>query len=611
MKSDNAGSIQSMEVEISRPTSTAGNSNSPTSCTTEKYKVRPRWFSPPCLGGVWVWVCPSQQLVDRTNSLNNKERPIVGPNKTNTCSSLPYSSKPTSCRFFHRQSHRRQRQRQNNHSSRSCWQYFQQIQTTLLIFLSIVTISSQQQNDPPPLTIKNIALYKPATQSTTIDQPQYVGMGGPEKAVDGNNSGTSWSDDSISHTALNQPADEIVWWKVDLQESNFIHVIHFYKRMDSCCSSLMVGFQLKVLRQGEIVYAYQHSESTLDPITILTLDPPIIGDEIEIFNAENGIQTEGVTVEITELEVYGTPAVSPLWNVAFGKVATQSATGVNEMGASLAVDGNTSGLFNQGSVTATGGMIDPWWKVALGGLFSISEVRVHGRTGSKADRATGFIMEIFNAGDVVWTYQHAETTPPTIVIIDISPAVWGDEVKIRLDGSGRNLHLAEVGIYAPPLNVAMLPGAIASQSSTGAGGVAQRAIDGNTSGIYVEGSVTHTAYTSDGGTSNPYWKLDLNGEYCIMRVKVWNRAEAAFKILGFVLTINDLNENEIWNSSTDSSVDTLNTAVSYEFPINNGVLGKEVIVTLPGNDKILSLAEVEVFGTSTMCVPSEVPSQLP
>ena len=71
------------------------------------------------------------------------------------------------------------------------------------------------------------------------------------------------------------------------------------------------------------------------------------------------------------------------------------------------------------------------------------------------------------------------------------------------------------------MNVA-LDGA-ATQSTTAHGGVAGRAIDGNTSGVYGDGSVTHT-YGCCGGTGseNPWWMVDLGSEFLIDHVVLFS-----------------------------------------------------------------------------------------
>jgi len=173
---------------------------------------------------------------------------------------------------------------------------------------------------------------------------------------------------------------------------------------------------------------------------------------------------------------------------------------------------------------------------------------------------------------------------PNFVVLRIA-------IEPRFDGLNV-YYFSQLYLYCSQ-NISLLPGAIASQSSTSFGGVAERAIDGNTSGICAEGSVTHTDTAS-----NPFWKLEWSGAHRIVKIKVWNRTNAGMeRIIGFVLTIH-LNGNEIW-SSTSSAIDTSTIANSYEFPIDDSVHGDEVIVTLPGHNKILSLAEVEVFGTPT------------
>jgi hexosaminidase len=69
-------------------------------------------------------------------------------------------------------------------------------------------------------------------------------------------------------------------------------------------------------------------------------------------------------------------------------------------------------------------------------------------------------------------------------------------------------------------NVAV--GAAAEQTSTAYGGVASRAVDGNTSGSFGAGSVTHTA---EDGSPEPYWQVDLGSTYAPAEIAVWNRTD--------------------------------------------------------------------------------------
>ena len=78
-------------------------------------------------------------------------------------------------------------------------------------------------------------------------------------------------------------------------------------------------------------------------------------------------------------------------------------------------------------------------------------------------------------------------------------------------------------------------GKVATQSTTGFGGEASRAIDGNTSGDWEENSVTHNL-----GDAQPWWQVDLGKVYWLDRVVVWNRTDAHGELLaGFVVLVSD------------------------------------------------------------------------
>lgn len=72
-------------------------------------------------------------------------------------------------------------------------------------------------------------------------------------------------------------------------------------------------------------------------------------------------------------------------------------------------------------------------------------------------------------------------------------------------------------------NVAI--GKTASQSSTRqAGGEAQRAIDGDTNGVFTGNSCTHTDPKHEQGTAT-WWQVDLGAVFTIRAVQISNRAD--------------------------------------------------------------------------------------
>jgi alpha-L-fucosidase len=65
----------------------------------------------------------------------------------------------------------------------------------------------------------------------------------------------------------------------------------------------------------------------------------------------------------------------------------------------------------------------------------------------------------------------------------------------------------------------------ATQSSTGWKGVAMRAVDGNTDGVWGHGSVCHS-----GKPRNNWWRVNLYKDYHINMVIIYNRREAPARI---------------------------------------------------------------------------------
>jgi len=147
-----------------------------------------------------------------------------------------------------------------------------------------------------------------------------------------------------------------------------------------------------------------------------------------------------------------------------------------------------------------------------------------------------------------------------------------------------------------PTNLAF--GQVSAQSSTGFGGDAERAIDGNSSGIYRDQSITHTV-----AENQPWWQVDLGQVSNIESIEVFNRVDSTLgdRLSDFVVFITQddptgrsfedlLNDADVWNYS--------HTGVPSETTmITVGNVGRFVRVQLPGSDNPLALAEVVVMGT--------------
>jgi len=144
-------------------------------------------------------------------------------------------------------------------------------------------------------------------------------------------------------------------------------------------------------------------------------------------------------------------------------------------------------------------------------------------------------------------------------------------------------------------NIALLTSATAWQSPTSSGtppNSADRAIDGTTSGVWDNGSVTDTGYQEA-----PSWHVTWPAAHRITRIKVWNRTDCCGeRIISFVLTV-FLDGNKMW-SSAESTVETSTNKEMYDFiDIPSHIYGDKVEVKLFETTS-LSLAEVQVFGLS-------------
>ncbi len=106
-------------------------------------------------------------------------------------------------------------------------------------------------------------------------------------------------------------------------------------------------------------------------------------------------------------------------------------------------------------------------------------------------------------------------------------------VRISIPGEGRILTLSEVEVISEGKNVA--PRGTTNQSSVGAGGVSERAIDGNKDSDYNKKGQTHTSQGKD--AVDPWWELDLGGPVSIDSIQIWNRSPLSERLDGFTLQV--------------------------------------------------------------------------
>jgi RHS repeat-associated protein len=290
-----------------------------------------------------------------------------------------------------------------------------------------------------------------------------------------------------------------------------------------------------------------------------------------------------------------------LTNFALNKTATQSSTHASGAVASRAVDGNTDGVFVNGSVTHTLNDLNAWWQVDLGQVQSINTLKIWNRVESP-ERLTSFYVFVsdvpFTSTDLTTTQNQAGVSSyytagqcgfPTELAINRT----GRYVRVQLAGTNY-LSIAEVQILGitPPTNVAL--NKTATQSSThSSGAVASRAVDGNTDGVFANGSVTHTNSDLDA-----WWQVDLGQVETIGTIKIWNRVEAPERLSNFYVFVSEqpFTSTDLTTTQNQAGVSSYYTSGQCGFPTELGIYrtGRYVRVQLAGTN-YLSIAEVQVF----------------
>jgi parallel beta-helix repeat protein len=146
---------------------------------------------------------------------------------------------------------------------------------------------------------------------------------------------------------------------------------------------------------------------------------------------------------------------------------------------------------------------------------------------------------------------------------------------------------------------------IASQSSVYESAGANRAVDGNTDGIFADKSVSHT-----NTGAQRWWQVDLAASYSISNINIWNRTDCCTtRLSNFYVLVSDKPF-----SSTSLSTTLKQSGVSKYYVSGNAgktttlainKTGRYVRVQLTGSTP-LSLAEVQV-----MSIPTAITTQVP
>ncbi|MGL1890334.1 MAG: discoidin domain-containing protein [Spirochaetaceae bacterium] len=309
-------------------------------------------------------------------------------------------------------------------------------------------------------------------------------------------------------------------------------------------------------------------------------------------NSSDSWDSVDSVIKLTTDGVIIVPPVEPGGNIAEGKTAEQSITAYSGV-AGRAVDGNTDGLWASGSVTHTDAVSGSWWQVDLGEEYSIGDIIIWNRTDTQyMSRLSDYTIQILDSSETaIWDDDQTEYPNPFTTAN--AGGITGRYVKI-IQNSANPLSLAEVQVYEeldvdPPVepDENISDGKTTEQSTTAYEGEASRAVDGNTDGLWSSGSVTHTEATGSGS----WWQVDLEQNYSIGDIIIWNRTDTKYmsRLTDYTILVLDAVGDVIWENYQTGYPDPSTTVNA------GGIIGSYVKIIQNG-DAALSLAEVQVFG---------------
>ena len=310
-------------------------------------------------------------------------------------------------------------------------------------------------------------------------------------------------------------------------------------------------------------------------------------------------------------------AIPPAQGQVIGKTASAL---VNASHASKAIDGNSMTFWDAGVGNTSG-----WWQVDLEGRSRIDRIGIafgkvngdgsfnYNRSGivfqiQTSDDATTWTKQIFytnggyNGSNINNTTSLTTTQGINDLLVSGSPSARYVRINI-LNSNGQDFGILRFKLTGNvSLGTNLATDGTATQSTTYSTYNANKAIDGNTDGNWGAGSVTHT----DKG-SQPSWTLDLGAVKNIDTIRLWNRTDCcSSRLVNFHVFVSDtpFTGSSIATSQAQSGVldsynsGTAGTTTDMKITRTGRYVRVQLANTVTDGENVLSLAEVEVYGTN-------------
>nr|XP_055055642.1 uncharacterized protein LOC129440340 [Misgurnus anguillicaudatus] len=272
-------------------------------------------------------------------------------------------------------------------------------------------------------------------------------------------------------------------------------------------------------------------------------------------------------------------------NTARLAITNQSSIYAN-LNSSYAVDGRRDTWAHTNTET------DPWWRVDLLKVYKVNRVVITNRDSYFYFRINGAVIRVGNFSEDFYSNPICATIvtiPPGANETFYCAGMKGRYVHVHIPGDQHILTLNEVEVYGFLAGNLATDG-VATQSSTFQDWFAEKGIDGNR-GLLQQ----FTGCTQTVSESNPWWRLDLRDVYCINSVVITSRFDCCpEEINGAEIHIGNSLENNGNNNPLCAVISGISAGKSFIYSCG-GMVGRYVNVFLPGDVKILTLCEVEVY----------------
>jgi len=295
----------------------------------------------------------------------------------------------------------------------------------------------------------NLALGKQTTQSST------GWNGAAARAVDGNVAGT-YTSGSCTHTFndVSKNAGGVSWWAVDLGKEADVRKVVVYNRNDDCCKNRQNQFQVRIgdrKNEGVLKNPPCGSPQSFNDFTSLNVMCPsgaMLGRYVSI-----DLAAKQDYLSLCEVKVYGEYAQTGL---AAGKPTVQSSTSSGGY-SSRAVDGNSDGVFDNKSCSATMKQDNPWWYVDLKKAATVKKVIIYNRSDCCGDKLRNFEVRVGNTmpkgtnwgGNPKCGQKHGSDLQETgggSTTVNCGGNTIGRYVTIAIPGNDKTLVLCEVKV---------------------------------------------------------------------------------------------------------------------------------------------------------------------